>query len=131
MIFNNFKRIVIGDKGLILKFKNKEQKMITFSEINKIFIKVKKVPVKYIVLFVGLSLCVVLLLLWIYGFNLVAFSPFFLILVGVIKLNGYKTYVLNIKLKNGSSVIQPIPLKSKNKTIEDIYLVRKVLLGIY
>jgi predicted membrane metal-binding protein len=131
MIFNNFKRIVIGDKGLILKFKNKEPKVISFSEINKIFIKVKKVPVKYIVLFVGLSLCVVLLLLWIYGFNLVAFSPFFLILVGVIKLNSYKTYVLKIKLKNGSSVIQPIPLKSKNKTIEDIYLVRKVLLGIY
>ena len=131
MIFNNFKRIVIGDKGLILKFKNKEPKVISFSEINKIFIKVKKVPVKYIVLFVGLSLCIVLLLLWIYGFNLVAFSPFFLILVGVIKLNSYKTYVLKIKLKNGSSVIQPIPLKSKNKTIEDIYLVRKVLLGIY
>ena len=131
MIFNNFKKIVIGDKGLILKFKNKEPKVISFSEINKIFIKVKKVPVKYIVLFVSLSLCVVLFLLWIYGFNLVAFSPFFLILVGVIKLNSYKTYVLKIKLKNGSSVIQPIPLKSKNKTIEDIYLVRKVLLGIY
>ena len=130
MIIGNLKKITIGEKGLMLKYKNKESKEISFSEINKIYIKVKKVPVKYIMLFVGVSISAVLLLVWIYGFNLVVLSPSFLILAGVIKLNSYKRYVLKIKLRNGPSVIQTIPLELKYKTIEDINKVRKVLLGI-
>ena len=127
MIISNFKKIKIDEKGLILKFQDKESKEIPFSEINKIYIKVKKVPVKYIVSFVGLSIGIVLILVWIYGFNLVVLSPSFLILVGVIKLNSHRIFVLKIKLKNGNSFIQPIPLKSKYKTIEDINKVRRVL----
>jgi hypothetical protein len=127
MIINNLKKISIGEKELILKFKTKEPKEISFSEINKIYIKVKKVPLKYILLFVGVSLSVVLVSLWIFGFKWILFSPFFLILAGVIKLNSYKRYVLKIKLKNGSSVIQPIPFKLKYKTIEDIKKVRKAV----
>ena len=127
MIINNLKKITIGEKELILKFKSKEPKEISFSEINKIYIKVKKMPLKYIMLFVGVSLSVILFSLWIFGFKLILLSPLFLILVGVIKLNSYKRYVLKIKLKNGSSVIQPIPLKLKYKTIEDIKKVRKAV----
>ena len=81
MISNNFKKIVIGEEGLSLKYNNKEPQEISFSEINRIYIKVKKVPVKYLVLFVAVSFGVVLLLLWIYEFHLVAFSPFFLIIM--------------------------------------------------
>ncbi len=130
MIVSNFKKISIGEKGVILKYQDKGSKEISFSEINKIYIKVKKVPVKYILLFVVLSLCIVMLLLWIYRFNLVVLSPSFLILAGVIKLNSYKRYVLKIKLRNGQSVIQTIPVEFKYKTIEDIKKVRKVLVGI-
>ena len=118
MIINNLKKITIGEKSLILMFKSKEPKEISFSEINKIYIKIKKVPLLYIVLFVGVSLSVVLSSLWIFGFNWILFSPLFLIVVGVIKLTSYKRYILKIKLKNGSSVIQPIPLKLKHKTNE-------------
>nr|WP_315147565.1 hypothetical protein [uncultured Flavobacterium sp.] len=127
MIINNFKKITIGEKELILKYKSKEPKEISFSEINKIYIKVKKVPLKYIMLFVGVSLSAVLFSILMFGFNWILFSPLFLILAGVIKLTSYKRYVLKIKLKNGSSVIQPIPLKLKHKTIEDIKKVRKAV----
>lgn len=127
MIINNLKKITIGEKSLILMFKSKEPKEISFSEINKIYIKIKKVPLLYIVLFVGVSLSVVLSSLWIFGFNWILFSPLFLIVVGVIKLTSYKRYILKIKLKNGSSVIQPIPLKLKHKTIEDIKKVRRAV----
>jgi hypothetical protein len=61
-----------------LKFKSKEPKEIQFLKINKIYIKVKKVPVKYIMLFVGVSLSVILLLVLIYGFNLVFFISLFI-----------------------------------------------------
>jgi hypothetical protein len=127
MIVNNFKKITIGEKGLILKFKTKEQKEIPFSEINKIYIKVKKTPVVFMLLFVAVSVSTILLSLWIFGLRLVLFSPLFLILVGVIKLNNYKRYVLKIKLKSGNSIIQPIPLKLKYKTIDDITKIRKAL----
>lgn len=130
MIINNFKKITIGEKSVILKFKSKEPQEISFSEINKIYIKVKKVPLKYMVLFVGVTLSVVLLCLFIFGLKLILFSPLFLILAGVIKLNSYKRYVLKIKLKNGSLVNQPIPLKLKYKIIEDIKKVRKLLFRV-
>jgi hypothetical protein len=128
MIVNDFKKITISEKGMILKFKTKEQKEIPFSEINKIYIKAKKTPVLFMLLFVAVSLSVVLLSLWIFGFKLILFSPLFLILVGVIKLNNYKRYVLKIKLKCGNAIIQPIPLKLKYKTIDDITKIRKVIL---
>jgi hypothetical protein len=128
MIVNDFKKITIGEKGVILKFKTKEQKEIPFSEINKIYIKVKKTPIVFMLLFVAVSLSVVLLSLWIFGFKLILFSPLFLILVGVIKLNNYKRYVLKIKLKSGNAIIQAIPLKLKYKTIDDITKIRKVIL---
>jgi hypothetical protein len=94
----------------------------------KICIKVKKTPVLFTLLFVAVSLSVVFLSFWIFGFKLILFSPLFLILVGVIKLNNYKRYVLKIKLKSGNSIIQPIPLKLKYKTIDDITKIRKALL---
>lgn len=130
MIVSNFKKITIGDKNLIIKYKRKESKEILLSDIKKIYIKIKKVPLKYMMLFVGVSLSVVLLLGWQFGYNLLVLSPSFLILVGVIKMNTYKRYVLKIKLNNGYSIIQPIPLKSKYNTIECINKVRKAQLGM-
>lgn len=127
MFVINLRKINIGEKSLILKFKSKEPKQISFSEINKIYIKIKKVPLQYIVLFVSVSLSAVLFSLWIFGFKWILLSPLFLIIAGVIKLTSYKRYVLKIKLKNGSSVIEPIPLKLKYKTIEDIKKVRRAV----
>ena len=123
MSVNKFKKISIGEKGMVLQYRHKESKEISFSEISKIYIKVKKVPTKYIVFFVGLSISIVLILVWIYGFNLVAISPSFLIIVGVIKLNSHKKYVLKIALINGDSIIQPIPLKSKYQAIDNINII--------
>lgn len=120
--------IEIRKKGLILKFNDKEQKEISFFEIKKIFIKVKRTPVIYVLIFIALSLSIVLLVLWIFGFKLILFSPLIFIFIGVIKLNNYKWYVLKIKLKSGNSVIRTIPFKLKYKTIDDINKIRKELL---
>lgn len=130
MKVSNFKKITIGEKGVILKYQDQESKEISFSDINKIYIKVKKVPLKYTIVFIGVSLSLILLSQMIFGFKWILFSPLFLVLVGVIKLDSHKSYVLKIKLRNGQSVIQPIPLKSKYTTIQDINKVRKALLKI-
>ena len=130
MKVSNFKKITIGEKGVILKYQDQESKEISFSDINKIYIKVKKVPLKYTIVFVVVSLSLILLSQMIFGFKWILFSPLFLVLVGVIKLDSHKSYVLKIKLRNGQSVIQPIPLKSKYTTIQDINKVRKALLKI-
>lgn len=127
MISDNFKKITLLENGLILKFASKSPIEISFSEIKSIYIKVKKTPVKWILLFVASSLSIVFVLLLIFGTKLVVFSPLFLIVVGVLKLNSYKRYVLKIKLKNGTSILQNVPLKLKYKTVEDIKKVRKVL----
>ncbi len=119
------KKIIVVDNGLVLKFKNKESKEIAFSEINKVYLKVKKTPIKYILLFVAVSLSAVLCSLLIFGFKLILFSPLLLILLGVIKLNAYRRYALKIKLKNGIAVVEPISSKIKYDTIEDIKKIRK------
>ena len=85
MIASNLKKITIGEKGVILKFNDKEVKEMSFLEINKICMKVKKVPLKYNVLFGSSSLGIVLFLVGIYRFNLVAILLSFLILVGSMK----------------------------------------------
>jgi CRISPR/Cas system-associated endonuclease Cas1 len=124
---NNFKKISVSENRIILEYQDKESKEISFSEIRKIYIKVKKVPLKYILLFVCLSLCVEVFLVWIYGFSLFVLSPSFLILVGVILLKRYKKYVLKIKLNDGYFITEPIPLELKHKTIEAIIKVRKAV----
>jgi hypothetical protein len=127
MSVSNFKNITIGEKGLILNYQDKKSKEISFPDIYKIYIKVKKVPLQYILLFVGVSVSAVLFLVWIYGFKWILFSPLFLVLAVVIKLNSHKKYVLKIKLNDGYSIIESIPLKSKYETIEDINKIRKIV----
>ena len=87
---NNFNEISLADKGIVLGLKSNKQKKISFSEINKISIEVMKTPVVFVFLFAMLSIIVVLVSLWIYGFELVIISPLLLIIFGVIKLNNYK-----------------------------------------
>jgi hypothetical protein len=117
---NNFNEISLADKGIVLGLKSNEQKEISFSEIDKISIEVIKTPMIYVFLFVMLSISIVLVSLWIYGFELVIISPLLLIIFGVIKLNNYKRYFLKINLKIGNPIIQRIPLKLKHKTINAV-----------
>jgi len=117
---NNFNEISLADKGIVLGLKSNKQKKISFSEINKISIEVMKTPVVFVFLFAMLSISVVLVSLWIYGFELVIISPLLLIIFGVIKLNNYKRCFLKINLKNGNPVIQRIPLKLKYKAINAV-----------
>lgn len=127
MVLKNFNGIFLVENGVILKYTSRKQKEIPFSDIDKIYIQVNKIPAIYIVLFIVLSMIGVLLSLWIFGFELVVISPLLLFVLGVVRLNNYKRYTLKINLKNGNSVIQQIPLKFKHKTIDVINTIRKEL----
>jgi len=128
MFKNNFKKIVLGDKGVILRYKNKKEKEILFSEIDTIYIQINKIQLIYIILFVAISILFVSLSLWFLEFELILISPIPLIILVVIKMNDYKRYVIKIVLKNGKYLLQPISLKSKYKTIDVIHKIRKELL---
>ncbi len=127
MILNNFNGIYLAEDGVILKFKSSNQKEIPFSEIDKINFQVNKIPAIYIFLFIAFSVIGVLLSVWFIGFELVVISPLLLFVLLVVRLNNYKRYTLKINLKNGNSVVQQIPLKFKQNTIEAINLIRKEL----
>jgi hypothetical protein len=127
MVLKNFNGIFLVENGVILKYTSRKQKEISFSDIDKIYIQVNKIPVIYIFLFIVVSIIGVLLSLWVFGFELVVISPLLLFVLGVVRLNNYKRYTLKINLKNGNSVIQQIPLKFKHKTIDVINTIRKEL----
>ena len=49
MILSDFRKITIEERVVILKYHNKESKEISFLDINKIYLKTKKIPRIYIV----------------------------------------------------------------------------------
>lgn len=127
MGIHNLNNIAVVDHGVLLTFKNKAQKAILFSEIQTISIQVNKTHATYVFLFIALCLCGVLFLLWELGFQLILFLPILLMILGVIKINDNKSYVLNIVLHNGNTIFHPISLKIKNKTVDVLFIIRNEL----
>ena len=118
--------ISITKEEVVLYFKKKEDIKIPFSEINKIYIKVNKVNPICVYLFLTSSFSAIILFIWVLGFDWVLLSPLFLIILGMVQLNKYKSYELKVGLKNGNFIIQSIPLKLKYKVIEAVGMVPSI-----
>ena len=122
-----FKNISLVENGIILSFKSAEQKEISFSEIDKIYISVNKVSPVYVLLFILISLTVMGLSLWFMDFDLILLLPMLLIISGAVRLNNYKRYGMTIALKNGDFLEQNVPLKLKYEAIDFVNKIRKEL----
>ena len=122
-----FKNISLVENGIILSFKSAEQKEISFSEIDKIYISVNKVSPVYVLLFILISVTVMAMSLWFMDFDLILLLPMLLIISGAVRLNNYKRYGMTIALKNGDFLEQNVPLKLKYEAIDFVNKIRKEL----
>lgn len=124
---NKFEKIVITKKGIMLSNKSNKKKEILFSELDKIYITINKIPKIYEVLFVLFSIGIAVFSL-LYQQPHIILPISFLIIVAVIKkMNTYKIYRLKICLKNGTFFKKHIPLKLKYESIDLINDVKKEL----
>lgn len=123
---NSFDLIGISDRNVILEFKSKEQVKINFSELNTIWIKKNKMSqiqtfVPLLVLIVGL----VFYMFFNFIINFYILTLFFLFFLVVVKISTYKSYELNIILKNGVIYKKRIPIKLRHETINIINTIKK------
>lgn len=118
---------LVGD-GLILKFGKTRERKISFSELDKIYIKVYKLNPVYSYLF----LLVPFLLGFLYVEYIQLDITLFVALVPVIpvfaKINFYKSYKLIIRLEDGTFYRKKVLRKLKSDTVDLINEVKRARL---
>lgn len=129
MIFTaKFKNITLVKNGLILDYKSKPKKEILFSELDEIYITVKKMKTIYELLIILLSVGVTAFSYFYLQTDIILLIALFIGIAIVLKMNDFKSYGLKIRLKTGDTFEKQVPAKSKHETIDLVNDVRK---GIY
>jgi len=120
-----FKTLSLTENGLILKNKNKEEKNVLFTEVNKIYIK----KCKFSLLNKILSLSITLILLSISAkylpVSIMLLVSIILLTTLIVKMNTYKWYQLNLHLIDGTSHYKVFNSSAKQSHITLVNVIRK------
>lgn len=128
MILNtSFKKITLVKNGLILDYKSKPKKEILFSEVDEIYITVKKIKTTYELSIILLSIGIVAFSYFYLQTDIILLIAFLIVIAIILKMNDFKSYGLKIRLKNGDTFEKKIPVKSKHETIDLVNDVRKAI----
>ena len=121
---HKFGKINLVENGLVLIKKNKEQTDISFSELNKIYIK------KYKLSFINKTGILLILLILpaissIYLSKEIVVLTLILFIPLTVKINTYKRYQLHILLNDGTFFIKNLKKDAKQDHINLVNLFRK------
>lgn len=126
MQFNSkIEKITIVDNGLLVFYNTGTQKELLFSELKDVFITVRRIDPIDKLLIIMFSAIVALFIFFNPQANLILIISSLLIVLIILKMKNYKRYVMIINLKNGMSIKNKIPLKSKNDAVNFVNDVRK------
>ncbi len=120
--FDSFK---IVENGLILKYGKKQLNPISFSGVDKIYIKVYKLKPIYGFLFVMSPMLFAFLCFEFVKLNVEMAMVFLPVIPPLVKTNRFNRYGLVIVSKEGSVYRKKVPLKLKTDTIELINEVKR------
>lgn len=120
-----FDNLALVDNGLVLKDGKKQLGQISFSEIEKIYIKVYKLKPIYGFLFVMIPVFFAFLCFEFIKLNVEMAMVILPVKPALEKRNRFKSYGLVIVLKDGSVYSKKLPLKFKTDTIEIINEVKR------
>ena len=120
-----FDTITLAKNGLILSFKAKKKRTISFSDLDEIYISVNKTPPFYEFLLLAFAIGIITLYLLYLPLDLMLLIPLLIIIAVILKMNNHKSYELKIRLKNGAFLKKQVPLKLKHETIDIVNNVRK------
>ncbi len=115
----------IVENGLMLKHGKKQVSEISFSEVEKIFIKVYKLKPIYASIAVFIPMILAFLCFESIKLNIEMFVALIPVIPAFVKTNRFKRYGLVLVLKDGSIFTKKVPLKLKSDSVELINEVKK------
>ncbi|TDD96160.1 hypothetical protein [Flavobacterium cellulosilyticum] len=126
MRFNTHNRhLGLKENGIFLNLNLANSKEILFSDMKKVHIVVKKLAPLYKTLSIIAISCIAISFVVLQHVELVLmFIVLLPTLIGIISME-YKSYVLEIHLKNGEIVENEYPRKLRRKVINSMYEIRK------
>lgn len=130
IVSNNFRKLTLDKNGILLNFKAPEKKKILFSDLEKIYITVNKMRTIYEVLIVLSAISVATFLYINFQIDLILITAFLVAIAIILKKNDYKSYSLQLRLKNGEIFKNKVQSKSKHETIDTVNEVRKEIYKI-
>lgn len=122
---NKFKEITLAEHGIILNKRGKIKKEILFSELDQIYISVNKMKLRdkfliiLVLLFSGLFSHLYLQV------DIPIILAYFTVIIFILKMNKFRNYTLQIRLKNGTAFEKKIAVKLKQEAIDLINEIRK------
>jgi hypothetical protein len=122
---NKIEEITLDQKGIILSYKERDQKEILYSELNEIYITVNKIKPFSEFLIILISISIATFSFFILQTNIILTLSLLIIFTIIVKTNTYKRYGLKICLKNGETIEKKILAKSKHETIDIVNDVKK------
>ncbi|TDD94094.1 hypothetical protein [Flavobacterium cellulosilyticum] len=115
----------ILDNGILLVFKNKEDKYILFSKIGRIFINKSKLSTSNKLRLSAIALMLVFLMLLYLPIDFIVFAILFVCIPILIKIHKFKWYQFNVNLLDGTLYKKRFFMNSKQDHVNMVYLVRK------
>lgn len=124
-INTKFNNIAIVEQGLILRYRKKEDREISFSEIENIYIKVNKLKPVYELGLILFPFLLIYLSVQYLTLEKVIFVGFSAVIPIFIKINNHKNYWIFVYLKNGSVFRKKVSSKTKEEYVSIVSAVRK------
>lgn len=128
---STFSKLTLVEKGIVLSFKNGRTREISYSELDKIYIKVYKIKPVYEFMFILFPFLLVFLSFQFIMLEKVVFVAFFSVIPIFVKTYKYKGYGLEISLKEDTLYRKRLSLKMKSESVTLVNAVKKEQLSYY
>jgi hypothetical protein len=120
---SQFDSLTLIENGIQLQFKNNNQHPISFSELDKIYIKKHQFGRTSLMGFLVLPIVLIPLVVSILPLDIVLFLVLITAILFYTKATQYKWYSLKVMLQDGTLFQKKVPVRNK---FENIYLINKV-----
>lgn len=125
ILTNNFRKLTLNKKGILIILNTKEKKEILFSDLDQIYITINKMKTIYEVLILLSAITIATFLYLNLQIDSILIIAFLVAIVIILIKNDYKSYSLKLSLKNGEIFENKVQSKSKHETIDIVNEVRK------
>lgn len=122
---NKLEDISLDETGIIITSKKNKSKKILFSDLDGIYITVKKTKPLYESALIAISVCIASYSYFILQTNIILTLSLLLLLSFFIKMSTFKRYGVKICLRGGEYMEMQIPANSKHVTIDIVNDIRK------
>lgn len=123
-----FDNLTLVENGLVLKHGKKQLSEISFSGMDKIYVKVYKLKPIYGSIFVSFPMLLIFLFFESIQLNIELYLALIPVIPAFVKTNRFKSYGLVIVAKDGSVYKKQVSRKLKSDTVELINVVKRKML---